>query len=178
MGGSDLLIYLTAYNVVHRGCLAEPFGQDIALLVGKEDVDWDFIVDEAFRCHLKIPIYHGLSFVLARDAGVPIPDHVLKRLAPSTLSERLWYWFLKKLVTDQRVAELGHLLLFITQPGLKKWRWLRDAFFPSPTFLIYRYGDRWKTRPLLTRLRRPFSLLFQAVKLFTRIVRLRITGHV
>ena len=178
MGGSDLLIYLTAYNVVHRGCLAEPFGQDVALLVGKEDVDWDFIVDEAFRCHLKIPIYHGLSFVATRDAGVPIPDQVLKRLAPAILSERHWYWFLKKLVTDQRVAELGHLLLFITQPGLKKWRWLRDAFFPSPTFLIYRYGDRWKTHPLLTRLRRPFSLLFQAVRLFTRIVRMQITGRV
>src|SRR2546422_9778834 len=44
MGGGDLLIYLTAYKGVHRGCLAEPFGQDVALLVGKEDVGWEFIV--------------------------------------------------------------------------------------------------------------------------------------
>jgi hypothetical protein len=178
MGGSDLLIYLTAYNVVHRGCLAEPFGQDIALLVEKEDVDWDFVVDEASRCHLKIPIYHGLSFVVTRDAGVPIPDHVLKRLAPSTVGEKLGSLLLRKLVTDKPVAELGHLLLFLTQPGLKKWRWLRDAFFPSPTFLTYRYGDQWKTHPLLTRLLRPFSLLFQAVRLFSRLVRLLITGRV
>jgi hypothetical protein len=178
MGANDLLLYLTAYNVVHRGCLARPFVHDIALLVEKEDMAWDFVVDESSRCRLKIPMYHGLSFVVATCAGVPIPDHVLKRLAPSTVSERLWYWFLKKLVTDQPIAELGHLLLFLTQPGSKKWRWLRDAFFPSEAFLQFRYGARWKTHPLLTRLSRPFSLLFRAVRLVTRLVRLQITGRV
>src|SRR5437879_13635676 len=118
MGWSDLLIYMTAYGVVHRGCLAKPFGRDIALVVEKEDVDWDFIVDEASRRHLKIPLYHGLSFVVARDTGVHIPVHVLKRLAHSTLSERLWYWFLKNIVTDQRVADLVHLLIFLFKAGL------------------------------------------------------------
>jgi len=178
MGGSDLLIYMTAYGVVHRGCLANPFGRDIALVVEKEDVDWDLVVAEAFRCHLKIPMYHGLSFVLTTYAGVPIPDHVLRSLAPATLSERLWYWFFQKLVTDKQVAELGHLLLFLTQPGLKKWRWLRDVFSPSPAFLTYRYGDRWNTHPLLIRFCRPFSLLSQAIRLFIRIARLLITGRV
>jgi hypothetical protein len=80
-------------------------------------------------------------------------------------------------VTDKPVAELGHLLLFLTQPGLKKWRWLKDAFFPSEAFLQYRYGARWKTHPLMTRLRRPFSLLFQALRLLSRLVRLQITGR-
>src|SRR2546422_4418772 len=60
MGGRGLLIYLTPYNVVHRWGLAKPFGQDVAFLVEKEGVDWDFIVDEAFRCHLKISIYQCL----------------------------------------------------------------------------------------------------------------------
>jgi hypothetical protein len=175
MGANDLLVYLTAYNVVHRGFLSASFAHDIALLVEKEDMDWDFVVEEASRNRLKIPMYHGLSFVVTRYAGVPIREHVLRGLAPSTLGERLLYWFFQKLVTDQPVADLGHLLLFLTQPGLKKWRWLRDAFFPSPAFLKYRYGDRWITQPLLTRLLRPFSLLFQAVRLFTRIVRLQIT---
>lgn len=178
MGASDLLLYLTAYSVVHRGCLSEPFGQDIALLVDKENVDWDFVVEEAARCHLKIPIYHGLSFVLMRYADAPIPGHVLRSLAPATVKERLWHWFLEKLVTDKPVADVGHLLLFLTQPGLKKWRWLRDRLFPSEAFLSYRYGDRWNTHPLLTRLFRPFSLLFQAVRLFTRIVRLQIARRV
>jgi len=108
--------------------------------------------------------------VASRYAGVPIPDHVLRSLAPSTLSERLWHWFFQKLVTDMPVAELGHLLLFITQPGLKKWRWLSDVFFPSPAFLTYRYGDRGSTHPLLTRLCRPFSLLSQALRLSLRIL--------
>jgi hypothetical protein len=122
-------------------------------------------------------MYHGLSFVATRYAGVPIPDHVLRSLAPSTLSERLWYRFFQKLVTDQPIAELGHLLLFLTQPGLKRWRWLRDVFFPSPAFLTYRYGDKWNTHPLATRLSRPFFLLFQATRLFIRIARLKITRH-
>jgi hypothetical protein len=177
LGANDLLVYLTAYNVVHRGYLSASFAQDIALLVEKEDIDWAFVADEASRCHLKIPMYHGLSFVVTRYAGAPIPDHVLRSLAPATLSERLWYWFFQKLVTDKQVAELGHLLLFLTQPSFKKWRWLRDAFFPSSAFLTYRYGDRWNTDPLLIRLGRPLSLLFQATRLFTRIVRLLITRH-
>jgi hypothetical protein len=178
MGTNDLVIYLTAYGVVHRGCLSPSLAQDLALLIEREQVDWSIVVDEASRYHLKIPIYHGLSFVVTRYGRVPIPDRVLRSLAPSTLRERLLLWLFQKLVRDRAVAELGHLLLFLTQPGLKKWRWLRDAFFPSPAFLTYRYGDRWKTHPLLTRLLRPFSLLFQAVRLVSRLVRLQITRHV
>jgi len=178
MGGSDLLVYLIAYCVVHRGVLSESFAHDIALLVEKEDVDWNFVLDEATRYHLRIPIYHGLSFVRTRYAGTPIPDHVLMSLAPATLKERIWHGILQKLVTDKPVAELGHLLLFLTQPELNRWRWLKDRLFPSETFLRCRYGHRWNTHPLLTRLCRPFSLLFQAVRLFTRIVRLQITGRV
>ena len=178
MGVSDLLIYLTAYSVVHRGVLCELFARDIAFLVEKEEVDWTFVINEASRCHLKIPIYHGLAFVVTRYAGVSIPRDVLTRLVPATLSERLWYWFFEKLVTDKPVAELGHLLLFMTQPGLKKWRWLKVRFFPSEAFLQYRYGHRWEAQPFWTRLSRPFYLLLQAVRLFTRIVRLHIMGRV
>ena len=47
MGGSDLLLYLIAYCVVHRGVLSESFANDIALLVEKEDVDWNFVIDAA-----------------------------------------------------------------------------------------------------------------------------------
>src|SRR5947209_5433668 len=92
--------------------------------------------------------------------------------------ERLGYWFFQKLVTDKPVVGLGHLLLFLTQPGLKKWCWLSDIFFPPAAFLTYRYGDKCDTHPITTRLCRPFSLLFQAVTLFTRIVRLQITRRV
>ena len=178
MGTNDLLIFLTAYAVAHRGCLSGSFAQDITLLVQKEAVDWEFIVDEACRRHLKIPLHHGLAYIVTRHDRVPIPDHVLRSLAPSSLAEKFYRFLFQKLVTDKPVAELGHLLLFITQPGRKKWQWLRAALFPSDAFLFYRYGDRWNTHPLLTRLSRPFSLLFQAVRLFTRIVRLQITGHV
>lgn len=170
LGGNDLLIYLTAYNVIHRGYLSASFARDIAFLVEKGDLDWDFVVDEASRCHLIIPMYHGLVFVLTRYPGAPIPDHVLRRLAPSTVIERLWCLLFEKLVTAKPVAELGHLLLFLTQPGLKKWRWLSDAFFPSRAFLTYRYGDRASTHPILVRIARPFSLAWQGLLLSGRIL--------
>src|SRR5438128_2519858 len=83
----------------------------------------------------------------------------------ATLRERIWHRVLEKLVTDKPVTDLGHLLLFLTQPALNKWRWLNDRLFPSEAFLRWRYGHRWNTHPLLTRVCRPFSLLFQAVRL-------------
>jgi hypothetical protein len=88
--------------------------------------------DEACRCHLKIPVYHGLSFLATRWAGGPVPGHVLRRLAPSTIAERLLRVVFDRLVTDRAVGGLGHFLLFLTQPGWKKWRWLRHTVFPSP----------------------------------------------
>lgn len=178
LGASDLLVYLTAYSVVHRGYLSASFARDVAFLVEKEDIDWDFVVDEACRCHLKIPVYHGLSFVARRWVDRPIPDHVLRRLAPSTVIDRLRLLVFAKLVTDKQVAEMGHLLLFLTQPGLKRWRWLRDAFFPSAAFLKYRYGDRGEAHSFRTRLSRPFYLLSQAVRLVIRIMRLSISARV
>jgi len=169
LGANDLLIYLTAYNVIHRGYLSPAFARDLRLLVEKERLDWAFIVEESSRRHMRIPLYHGLSYV-SRYAGVPIPNHVLSRLAPSRITEKLVLFFFQNLVTDKPVAELGHLLLFLTRPGSKKWRWLRDALFPSPAFLTYRYGDRWTTRPLTTRLSRPFALMSQVLRLALKIL--------
>jgi putative nucleotidyltransferase-like protein len=168
LGSDDLLIYLTAYSVVHRGYLSAAFARDIRLLVEKERLDWAFIVDEASRRHVRTPLYHGLSYV-SRHVGVPIPDHIRSQLAPSGTTEKLLYLLFQKLVTDKPIAELGHLLLFLTRPGVKKWRGLSDALFPSPAFLTYRYGDRWHAHPLATRLSRPFSLMSQALRLFVRV---------
>jgi len=177
LGASDLLIYLTAYNVIHRGYLSASFARDIAFLVEKEAIDWDFVVEEVCRCRLKIPMYHGLSFVVTRYPRVPISDSVLRRFAPSTVIERFWHLVFEKLVTDKQVGGLGHLLLFLTRPGSKKWRWLQDAFFPSAAFLKCRYGNRWEAHALWTRLSRPFYLLSQAGRLFLRIVRLALGGR-
>lgn len=82
MGGGDLLVYLTAYTVVHRGFLSASFAHDIVLLVEKEDVDGEFLIDEASRRHLKIPIYHGLPFELTRYAGAPFRIMSYRTLLP------------------------------------------------------------------------------------------------
>ena len=177
LGTNDLLLYLTAYNVVHRGYLSTAFARDVAFLAQTEVIDWDVVVDEARRCHLKIPIYHGLSFVSTRWPGVRIPEDVLRRLAPATVIEQVCALVFDKLVTDERVAELGHLLLFVTRPGRKKWRWLGEAFFPSAAFLKYRYADQWEAHSLLTRLSRPLHLLSQAGRLAVRVLRVLITAR-
>ncbi len=169
MGTNDLLVFLAAYAVVHRGCLSGSFAQDVTLLVQKEAVDWAFVVDEACRRHVKIPLHHGLSYVVTRHGRTPIPDRVLRSLAPSSLTERSHAFLFRHLVTDTQVSGLGHLLLFITQPGWKRWRWLRESLFPPAAFLNYRYGKDWRARPFWTRLWRPFYVLSQALRLSVRV---------
>lgn len=168
MGTDDLVIYLTAYSVVHRGYLSPSFAQDIALLVEKEKLDWPCIVDEADRCHLKIPLRHGLGYV-TRQNRVRIPEDVMLRLAPVRPTEKLLNVVLQTFVTETPIAGLGHLLLFITQPGINKWRRLKNSLFPSETFLNYRYGDKGKAQPVWTRLWRPVDLFSQALRLALRL---------
>jgi len=169
MGADDLLMYLTAYSVLHRGYFLPSFPKDIALLVGKEPLDWEFILDEAVRRNLKIPLYHGLSYA-ARHESISIPNHVLGSLAPTTKTEKGLQFVLQKLVTDKAVDGMGHFLLLISQPGKKKWRRLHQAFWPPPSFLKYRYGERGKTSPIRARLRRAVYLAARALRLSAHIV--------
>ena len=174
MGAEDLLLYLTAYVVLQRGCFSPAFPKDLALLSRKESLNWAFILEEATRHNLKVPLYHGLSYA-ARHETITMPDHVLKSLAPSCAMEKALAFVLRKLVTDAPVNNIGHFLLFLTRPNDKKWRWLRQYFFPSVAFLNYRYGERGAARPIQTRLRRAVSLAAQALRLSAQVAFLLIT---
>ncbi len=169
MQANDLLIYLTTYIVVHRGSLGRSFAQDLELLVRKEILDWEFILEEAARHHLRAPLSHGLTYA-ATQGRAKIPERVLATLAPAGPAERCRAVLLRKLVTERRVQGLSHFLLFLTQPGWRRWRWLAATLFPSRAFLQYRYGARAEAHPLVTRLVRPFSLLAQALNLSVRIL--------
>jgi putative nucleotidyltransferase-like protein len=168
MGPSDLLIYLTAYIVVHRGSLGQSFAQDLELLVRNEVLDWDFVLEEATRHHLRAPLSHGLTYAAARGFA-KIPERVLAALAPAGPAEQCQAYLLRKLVTERRIQDLGHFLLFLTQPGWRRWHWLATTLFPSRAFLRYRYGAKAAAHPFLTRLTRPFSLLAEALKLSVRV---------
>jgi len=169
MDSNDLLLYLTAYVVVYRGRLSHLFAQDLALLIEKERIEWSFVLTEASRYHLKIPLYHGLAYAI-RSKQAKVPPEVMGRLAPSGVRERLLCWILQKLVTEIGIQGVGFFLLLITQPGVKRLRWLQQSLFPSRTFLSYRYGDRASTHPLLVRIGRPFSLAWQGLLLSRRIL--------
>jgi hypothetical protein len=169
MDSNDLLLYLTAYVVVYRGRLSPLFAQDLALLLEKEQVEWSFVLSEACRYHLKIPLYHGLTYAIQGKLA-KVPPEVMGRLAPSGMRERLLCWILEKLVTERAIQDVSFFLLFITQPGVKRLRWLQHSLFPSRAFLSYRYGDRASAHPLLLRIGRPFSLAWQGLLLSGRIL--------
>ena len=154
LASDDLLLYLIAYAVVHRGHLAPSFFTDLRLLIEKEPLRWPTIVEEANRRHLKIPLYHGLRQLALSNATTGIPAPVLQQLAPSTLAERTLEFLFQRFVTTQPLPELGHFLLWITQPPERRLAWLRRTLFPSPLFLTYRYGNESVTRPWHTRITR------------------------
>ncbi|MEW6248183.1 MAG: nucleotidyltransferase family protein [Nitrospirota bacterium] len=168
--GYDLLLYLTAYSVVHRGYFVPSFMTDLRLLTRKERIDWQPLIAEATRHHLKIPVYHGLSFACRQEPRVFVPDGVLRRLAPSSAGERLLAWLLRRLVGTQPIEGLGHLLLFLTRPPGQKRLWLRRTFWPPPEFLASRYGDLAKSQPVMLRVTRALHLIHQAGLLIGRIL--------
>lgn len=163
MGASDLLVFLTAYAVVFRGELSASFARDVALLVDREAIDWDFVVEEVARRDLRAPLYHGLSYAV-KKGGAAIPARTLARLAPSGRRERALGYALRRLCTERRVNGMGHVLLFLTQRGWKRWSWLTHLLFPSPTFIGYRYGKPRAVRATLIRVLRPLLLAARALK--------------
>ena len=158
LASDDLLLYLVAYTVVHRGHFAPSFFTDLRLLIEKESFHWPTIVEEATRRHLKIPLAHGLRQLILSNATIRIPSAILKQLAPSTQSERVLNFLFQRLVTTRPLPELGHFLLWITQAPGHRFAWLRRTLFPSSRFLAYRYGEESATRPWQTRITRWWQL--------------------
>jgi hypothetical protein len=167
---ADLLLYLTAYNVIHRGHLSASFVHDLKLLIEKEAPDWPVVVARTRQAKLHVSLFHGLSHVMKIFPALPIPDNVLAMLGPTKQHEKMLAWLLRKLVTTEPLPELGHLLLFLTQPDSEKMGWLKRRLFPSATFLSYRYGPAGQVRPWKTRLSRFYHLTTAALDLIRRVV--------
>ena len=159
LASDDLLLYLTAYSVVHRGHLSPSFFTDLRLLIEKEPLHWPTLVEQASRQHLKIPLYHGLRQLALSNSITGIPSTVFQQLAPSTMAEQILEFLFRRLVTTQPLPEIGHLLLWITQPPGHKLAWLRRTLFPPALFLTYRYGNESVTRPWRTRITRWWQLV-------------------
>ncbi|NOU11006.1 MAG: nucleotidyltransferase family protein [Nitrospira sp.] len=168
---ADLVIYLTAYAVVHRGELSAAFVQDMKLLIEKESPAWATVVARTKQALLQVPLYHGLHHVRKTVPIVPIPDTVLASLAPVNLRELMLAWLLSRLVTPDPLPEVGHLLLFLTQPGTTKLTWLKQRLYPSTTFLSYRYGLLGQTMPWRMRLSRWSHLTESVFLLSGRVLR-------
>ncbi len=173
---ADLLIYLTAYAVIHRGELSAAFVQDMKLLVEKESPEWPAVITRAQETWLQAPLYHGLRHVQKTVPTIAIPDTVICSLTPASKNELMLAWLLQKLVTTEPLPEIGHLLLFLTQPGIKKLIWLQQRLCPSPAFLSYRYGSMGQTMPWRIRLWRWYHLTEAGLILSGRVLRRLIPG--
>jgi hypothetical protein len=176
LASDDLLLYLISYAVVHRGQLCPSFFTDLRLLLEKEPPHWPTVVKEAFRHHMKVPLYHGLRQLIVSNPAIEIPSAVIQQLAPSTMTERILEFLLRRLVTTQPLPELGHLLLWITQPPGRRLAWLRRILFPSSCFLKYRYGNESEKRPWHTTFTRWWQLVRAGHLLIARIV-VRLVMH-
>ena len=170
LGSDDLLLYLTAYSVVHRGYLGPSFFTDLQLLIEKEPLHWHTLIEEAGRHHLKIPLYHGLRHLASSNSAIGIPSIVIQQLAPATMTEQTLEFLFRRLVTTQPLPELGHFLLWITQPSGRRLAWLRRTLFPSSVFLTYRYGHESVTRPRRTTITRWWHLARAANILIARML--------
>jgi hypothetical protein len=170
MDTEDLLLYLTAYAVIHRGSCSRAFLKDLHVLLHKEAVDWAQVVRSARQYHLRIPLFHALSLLRAEQARLTALDRVLAELAPRTMLERGFLFLLRRLVTDPPVEEIGHVLLLLTQRSAPTAAWLAQRLFPSRSFLTYRYGASASRHPFRTRLTRLVRLLFRTGILLGRIV--------
>ncbi|MGC4098785.1 MAG: nucleotidyltransferase family protein [Nitrospira sp.] len=168
---ADLLIYLTAYTVIHRGHLSASFAQDMKLLIEKEPPDWSAVVARTQRAGLEVPVWHGLSSVRKIFPATVIPDSVFVALSPQNAKEQRLAWLLRKLVTTEPLPEVGHLLLFLSQPGRQKLPWLMQRLCPSTKFLSYRYGSVGRSRPWKARLLRVGHLTEAGLLLSGRVFR-------
>ena len=171
LAADDLLIHLTAYAVIHRSALTPAWEQDMRLLLMRESIDWTAVTRKARQYSLSIPLLYGLTHLRHRIPALPIPDAFLQAMTPVGCFENSLYRLLQRLVTDQPIPELGHLLIWLTRPTGKKWPWLYQTFFPSKTFLGYRYGAAATRAPLVTRCRRLIGLVWAMLILATRMVR-------
>jgi hypothetical protein len=170
LDSNDLLLYLTAYSVVHRGHLSPSFFTDLQLLIEKEPLHWPALIEEASRRHLKIPLYHGLRQSKLSNSARGIPSTVIQQLAPATMAEQTLEFLFRRLVTTRPIPELGHFLLWITQPPGRRLVWLRRTLFPSSRFLAYRYGGESVTRPRHTKITRWWQLARAANLLIARML--------
>lgn len=165
----DLLIYLTAYSVVHHGQLSAAFSQDLCLLIAKETPHWPTIITRAQRYGLETPIHHGLAHVQRTVPTLAIPEAVLAQLTPRLWTKRPLHWLLSTLVTTEACPGIGHLLLFVTRRRGQRVAWLQRTLWPSREFLSYRYGPASEATPQTTRLRRLYSLGMAGLALGGRI---------
>lgn len=162
----ELLIYTAAHAAIQHGALSPTALEDICRLCHfyQERLSWPALVGKIKQYNLQVPLYHILAAAKAAK-GARIPDEALNELKPVALGARLLGAFYRMVWRSTPVPQIGHLLQFISQRGLRgKMRFVARAFFPPRAFIMRRYNV---TNPLVVwffQLVRPMLQLFELVK--------------
>ncbi len=170
LGTTDLLLYLIAYAVVHRGDLSDTFRADLALLVTQERPDWPILLAQAAQSGLRMPLAHALEAAHISSHSTCCPEWVLEQVRPHGMFERLDRWILRQLVTPEPMPHLGFFLLFWFSSWSRRLAQLRRFFFPEPAFLSWRYGPDAAAAPWRTRARRARQLIVDGYRLLCGIL--------
>jgi hypothetical protein len=138
----DHLVYSCGHQALHHGyskALFRNYENASIVLKAGQALKWNAVIANASAWRLVLPVSHIFDRLETLWPGL-IPTQVLQeisRLHP-TLSERMVH----RCVVDQKDNHtVRAALAWLTMPGLgRRWRFLLETSFPSPTYMHQRYG--------------------------------------
>ena len=158
----DALLYLMTYSLTQRGCFPPFFIQDLQGFLQKEgaQMDWKQWALEVKRCGMAEIIFCGISY--AREKGLEeIPEEWFTTLQPRSLIGRFLVGYYSQTARVQKTfSSPAYLGIFFGAPGWKKkLELLKNAFFPSASFIELRRGKESAFLRLLAGVWRPVRIL-------------------
>lgn len=135
---ADTLIYSAADAIICHARVTDTCLTDITLIIQKyaDKIDWPSLIRMTRQCNLEAPLYYVFSRA-NRKMNAGIPRWVLDKIKPAG-RKALELYFYRRFMGDGLGDDLAPILRFIIRPH--RFKLLLDSFFPSPDFMMRRYG--------------------------------------
>ena len=154
----DNLLQVALHTAKHSYVRAPGFRLhlDVERIVRYQEIDWDLFLSRVRALQVKTPVYFSLAIPKALF-GTPIPDKVVRALAPPRWKERLISRWLERVglfnPDDRKFSNpsflIFHALLYDDLTGLfralfPEAGWMKDRYgFRSDVLLPYYHVHRW-----------------------------------
>ncbi|MGC9467174.1 MAG: nucleotidyltransferase family protein [Anaerolineae bacterium] len=147
LGVEAQILHLCGHLLLHHGSgevLRLLWLHDIAEVIhSAAEVDWELLAAQAGACDLVLPVQDVMEELVDRW-HLPVPDHAvaqLRALEPSADEARVFAWLTapQRPVAQRFAADLAALSDWRTRV-----RYAYHSLFPSPSYIMKRYGlPRW-----------------------------------